>query len=347
MSHIQLAEVTKIFRPPSARRDETVRAFELLNAGASKGEILKQTRHTLGVREITLKIEESSCFAVMGLSGCGKSTLVRLMNRLIEADRGIITVGGIPVKSLDTEGLRNFRRHKVSMVFQSFGLFPHKTVVENVVYGLAVQGVDQAERTKRSKSWIESVGLDGYENSMPHELSGGMRQRVGLARALATDPDILLMDEPFSALDPLIRKEMQSLLLKLQSRLNKTIVFITHDLDEALRLGDKVAIMKEGEVVQVGQAEDIVLKPVDNYVRDFVRDVNRGRVLTAERIMKPSGFQTTSSESHPKIEPSMLLNDVVALALQHDAPLLVVGEDGNVLGQITKDDAAAALKFDS
>ncbi len=346
MSHIHLGEVTKIFRPPSTRRDETARAFELLNAGAGKLEILKQTRHTLGVKDITLDIEKSSCFAVMGLSGCGKSTLVRLMNRLIDPDYGTINVDGVSVRSLDADGLRNFRRHKISMVFQSFGLFPHKTVAENVGYGLAIQGLDQTERKKRSKSWIESVGLDGYENSKPHELSGGMRQRVGLARALATDPDILLMDEPFSALDPLIRKEMQSLLLELQSRLHKTIVFITHDLDEALRLGDMVAIMKEGEVVQVGQAEDIVLEPSDDYVRDFVRDVNRGRILTAERIMKPAGPEAIQ-ENRPKIQSTMLLDDIIALALQHDTPLLVVGGSGNVLGQITKEDAAAAFKLNS
>ncbi len=345
MSHIRLNQVTKIFRPPGARRAETARAIDMLKAGASKADILKDTGHTLGVKEVSLDVEKSSCFAVMGLSGCGKSTLVRLMNRLIEADSGMIIVDGINIISLDSNGLRNFRRHKVSMVFQSFGLFSHKTIAENVGYGLTVQGIEKSLQKEKSQNWIESVGLNGYENSMPHELSGGMRQRVGLARALATDPDILLMDEPFSALDPLIRTEMQTLLLELQSRLHKTIVFITHDLDEALRLGDKVAILKEGEVAQIGRGQDIVLEPADDYVRDFVKDVNRGRALTAQRIMGPADPAPANLDGLLKIKSDATLDDVIALTLQQDLPLLVVGEDGKIVGHITRDDALSALKL--
>ena len=253
--------------------------------GASKAEILERTGHTLGLRDVTLSIEEGRTFVVMGLSGCGKSTLIRHINRLIEPTAGEILVDGTDVLSLSRSELTEFRRRRASMVFQRFGLLPHRTVLQNVAYGLSVQGVPRRERDGRARRWIEAVGLAGYERSYPRELSGGMQQRVGLARALATDPEILLMDEAFSALDPLIRSDMQDQLLALQRELHKTIVFITHDLDEALKLGDRIAILRDGEVVQVGGPEELLLAPADDYVRAFTRDVNRSRVLTARTVM--------------------------------------------------------------
>lgn len=345
MSRIRFDRVTKIFRPPGARRHETARAFELLKANASKGDILNNTRHTLGLKNVSIEIDHGTCFAVMGLSGCGKSTLVRLINRLIEPDQGTIAVDGVDILKIPSKELREFRRHKASMVFQNFGLFPHKTAVENVAYGLAVQGLAKSLQIERAHEWMDTVGLKGYETSRTQELSGGMKQRVGLARALATDPGILLMDEPFGSLDPLIRTEMQNLLLELQGRLQKTIVFITHDLDEALRLGDKVAILNDGEVVQTGSGQDIVFAPATDYVRAFVRNVNRGRVLTAARIMRPANSPTNSDEC-AKVKPDTLLDDVIEMALQTEKPLAVVDDD-TVLGLITRDDAVSALKIPS
>ena len=216
----------------------------------SKEELLAKSGHTLGLRDISLSIDEGSIYVIMGLSGSGKSTLIRHFNRLIEPSAGQILVDGVDVVSLNKRDLETFRQKKMSMVFQRFGLFPHRTVLENAAYGLAVQGVGRAERERRARDWLEQVGLSGFEQQYPHQLSGGMQQRVGLARALATDAEILLMDEAFSALDPLIRREMQDQLLQLQAKLNKTIVFITHDLDEALRLGNRIAILKDGELVQ-------------------------------------------------------------------------------------------------
>ncbi|MBP6019121.1 MAG: glycine betaine/L-proline ABC transporter ATP-binding protein [Burkholderiaceae bacterium] len=275
MSKIEVKNIFKIFGPQPQQWMGAVRE------GISKDDLLGRSGHVLGLRDISLSIEEGSIYVIMGLSGSGKSTLIRHFNRLIEPTSGQIMVDGIDVMSLGKTELEKFRQQKMSMVFQRFGLFPHRTVLENVGYGLKVSGVARAECRERSLHWLEQVGLTGLENQYPHQLSGGMQQRVGLARALATDAEILLMDEAFSALDPLIRREMQDQLLDLQARLNKTIVFITHDLDEALRLGNRIAILKGGELIQEGTPEDILLSPADDYVQSFLQDVNRGKVLNA------------------------------------------------------------------
>ncbi len=232
------------------------------------------------MRDINLEIEKGQIFVIMGLSGSGKSTLVRHLNRLIDPTEGAIYVGGINVMKLSQTELEEFRRHRMSMVFQRFGLLPHRTVLENVAFGLSIQKIAKAEREEKARDWLRSVGLDGYEDQYPSQLSGGQQQRVGLARALCTDPEILLMDEPFSSLDRLIRSGMQYLLVELQDKLHKTIVFITHDLDEALRLGHQIAILKDGVLSQVGRPEEILRNPADDYVEAFVRDVNRARGLS-------------------------------------------------------------------
>lgn len=267
----------------------------MVKAGQSKDDILVNTAHTVGLKDINLEIGKGQIFVVMGLSGSGKSTLIRHLNRLIDPTEGKIIVDGEDIMKLDQKALEEFRRHRMSMVFQRFGLMPHRTVIENVAYGLTVQGVNKKERLAKALDWINTVGLSGYENQYPSQLSGGQQQRVGLARALCTDADILLMDEAFSALDPLIRSEMQDQLIELQEKLHKTIVFITHDLDEALRLGDRIAILKDGVLVQQGAPEDILLHPATDYVEAFVKDVNRARALTVEAVMKPPAHRITSN----------------------------------------------------
>lgn len=262
-------------------------ALELVKRGISKQNLLTQHNHVLGLTDISLSIGSQEIFVVMGLSGSGKSTLIRHVNRLIEPTEGSIYFDGEDVLALPRKSLEQFRREKMSMVFQRFGLLPHRTVHQNVSYGLAIQSVPKRAAADRAMYWIEQVGLEGYQDHYPGQLSGGMQQRVGLARALATDAEVLLMDEAFSALDPLIRTSMQDLLLELQAKLNKTIMFITHDLDEALKLGDQIAILKDGEVMQKGDPQDIVMNPADDYIENFVRDINRSRVIRARSIMEP------------------------------------------------------------
>lgn len=280
MSKIVIKELYKIF----GAHPQTVRP--LLERGLSKREILEQTGHTVGINRVSFSVEQGEIFVVMGLSGCGKSTLIRCLNRLIEPTAGEIWLDEENILTVSPERLLDIRRKKIAMVFQKFALLPHRDIGGNVEYGLEVQGVEAAARRQKALQAIELVGLKGYEQAMPDQLSGGMQQRVGLARALATDPDILLMDEAFSALDPLIRKEMQGELLDLQAKMHKTIVFITHDLDEALKLGDRIAMMRDGQVVQLGTPEEILTQPADDYVREFVQGVDRTKVLTAAAIMK-------------------------------------------------------------
>ncbi|WP_313551017.1 glycine betaine/L-proline ABC transporter ATP-binding protein [Pseudomonas sp.] len=262
---IQLDNVYKIF----GRREAA--ALELVRQGRDKDQVLAETGCVVGVNGLSLSIEAGEIFVIMGLSGSGKSTLVRHLNRLIDPTSGSIRVDGENILAFDMQQLRHFRRHKISMVFQGFGLLPHKTVLGNVAYGLKLRGESRTARETHAQHWIEAVGLKGYERKWPHQLSGGMRQRVGLARALATDTEIILMDEAFSALDPLIRAEMQDQLLELQQRLHKTIVFITHDLDEAVRLGNRIAILRDGQLIQVGSPQHILNEPADEYVDRFVR----------------------------------------------------------------------------
>ncbi|MDO6498207.1 quaternary amine ABC transporter ATP-binding protein [Photobacterium sanguinicancri] len=278
---ISVKNLYKVFGP----NDKKV--LEQVKAGKSKDDILAETGHTVGLSDINVDVYPGEIFVVMGLSGSGKSTLIRHFNRLIEPTAGEIVVQGSDVMTLNSKDLQTFRRHKMSMVFQRFGLMPHRTVLENISYGLHIQGVPKDERQQRAMEWLETVGLTGYQHQYPAQLSGGQQQRVGLARALCTDADILLMDEAFSALDPLIRSEMQDQLIELQEKLHKTIVFITHDLDEALRLGDRIAILRDGVLVQQGRPVDILLNPADDYVEAFVKDVNRARALTVETVMKP------------------------------------------------------------
>jgi glycine betaine/proline transport system ATP-binding protein len=246
-------------------------ALTMVQNNQSKDLVLAQTGCVVGVNDLSLSISSGEIFVIMGLSGSGKSTLVRHFNRLIDPTSGEILVDGENILTYDMDALRNFRRHKISMVFQSFGLLPHKTVIDNVAYGLTIRGESKAQCAERAQHWITTVGLQGYEKKYPHQLSGGMRQRVGLARALAADTDIILMDEAFSALDPLIRAEMQDQLLELQSNLKKTIVFITHDLDEAVRIGNRIAILKDGRLIQVGTPKEILYSPADDYVDRFVQ----------------------------------------------------------------------------
>lgn len=265
---------------------------DLVREGIGKDELLEKHDHILGLCDINLDIPASSIFVIMGLSGSGKSTLIRHFNRLIEPTAGNIEIDGTDILDLDDKELRDLRRRQISMVFQRFALLPHRSVIDNVSYGLAIQGIPGDESRKRANHWIEAVGLTGYEDYYPAQLSGGMQQRVGLARALATDADVLLMDEAFSALDPLIRAEMQDMLLELQARLKKTIIFITHDLEEALKIGDGIAILRDGGLVQQGDAQSIVLEPSDSYVEDFVKNINRGRVIKVGSIMSALNGQT-------------------------------------------------------
>jgi glycine betaine/proline transport system ATP-binding protein len=263
--------------------------IEAVKGGMTKKELNEKHGHVLGLRDINIAMPGGGITVVMGLSGSGKSTLIRHINRLIDPTAGEMLVGGTDVTKMSADELREFRRHKTAMVFQKFALLPHRTVLDNTVYGLEVQGLPRDQQEKSARRWIERVGLAGFESKYPNQLSGGMQQRVGLARALTNDAPILLMDEAFSALDPLIRMDMQTVLLTLQKEIKKTIVFITHDLDEALRLGDKIAILRDGEVVQQGTGQQIVMNPADDYIANFVKEVNRGRVIVVDSIMKAGG----------------------------------------------------------
>jgi glycine betaine/proline transport system ATP-binding protein len=268
MTTVSKIEVKNVFKIFGNRAKD---ALVLIGQGKTKDQVLAETGCVVGVNDLSRSIVTGEIFVIMGLSGSGKSTLVRHINRLIDPTRGAILVDGEDILQLDMDALREFRRHKISMVFQSFGLLPHKNVLDNVAYGLKVRGETQQVCAERALHWIDTVGLKGYENKYPHQLSGGMRQRVGLARALAADTEIILMDEAFSALDPLIRAEMQDQLLELQKTLHKTIVFITHDLDEAVRLGNRIAILKDGKLIQVGTPREILHSPADEYVNRFVQ----------------------------------------------------------------------------
>ncbi len=289
-----LVRIEKLFKVFGENPESVI---PMVEAGQSKDEILAATGHTLGLQNINLDINKGEIFVIMGLSGSGKSTLIRHFNRLIDPTQGHIFVDGVDVMKFSARELQDFRRHKMSMVFQRFGLLPHHSVLENVGYGLSIQGLSKDKVKEKAMHWLDAVGLGGYEDQYPSQLSGGQQQRVGLARALCTDAEILLMDEAFSALDPLIRREMQDQLISLQHKLHKTIIFITHDLDEALRLGDKIAILRDGKLIQVGNPEDILLHPADDYVEAFVHDVNRTKVLTAAHVVNKTLLTLTGRTS--------------------------------------------------
>ena len=330
---IEIRNIYKIFGKGAQR------ALTLAHSGQSKQRILAETGCTVGLQDVSLNVAAGEIFVVMGLSGSGKSTLIRHINRLIEPTSGQVFVRERDVLKLNRKELVEFRRQTVSMVFQRFALFPHLTVRENVAYGLKVQGVPRSKRMECAQGWLGKVGLEGFERQLPRQLSGGMQQRVGLARALCTDPDILLMDEPFSALDPLIRNQMQKQLMALQQDFCKTIVFITHDLDEALLLGDHIAILKDGSVEQVGRPQDIVLSPASPYVREFVRDVNRGRVLTAEAIMTPCH----NNGGAASVNHDTVIEELLHQCVTTDTVFNVIDDTGKVVGEVHRDAVLKAL----
>jgi len=306
-------------------------ALQLVKNGIGKDELLEKSNAVLGLNNINLNINKGQIQVIMGLSGSGKSTLIRHLNRLIEPTSGEIVINDTNILDLSPKELVQFRQSNMSMVFQKFALFPHKTILQNVGYGLSIQGIAKDIWVEKSIKWINRVGLDGYENYFPGQLSGGMQQRVGLARALATDAEILLMDEAFSALDPLIRSEMQTILLDLQNELHKTIIFITHDLDEALKIGDRIAILRDGSMIQDSDPQNIIMNPIDDYVSDFIKDINRARVIQAKSIMTP----TNTKSSGPVIPNNMVLEDI--LQIMSDAPtkpVTIENSKGKIVGKI-------------
>ncbi|MEG7336402.1 glycine/proline betaine ABC transporter ATP-binding protein OpuAA [Bacillus sp. 0102A] len=328
---IKVEKVSKIFGK------QTKKAAQMLANGKTKKEILKATGSTVGVNQADFDVYDGEIFVIMGLSGSGKSTLVRLLNRLIEPTAGNIYIDGDMITNMSKDQLRDVRRKKISMVFQKFALFPHRTILENTEYGLELQGIDKQERQQKALESLKLVGLEGFEQQYPDQLSGGMQQRVGLARALTNDPDILLMDEAFSALDPLIRKDMQDELLDLHENVGKTIIFITHDLDEALRIGDRIVLMKDGNIVQIGTPEEILMNPSNEYVEKFVEDVDLSKVLTAGHIMKRA--ETVRIDKGPRVALTLMKNLGIS-------SIYAVDKQKKLLGVIYASDAKKAAESD-
>lgn len=327
---VEIKHLTKIFgKRPKA-------ALKMVKQNKSKNEIVEKTGSTVGVYDINMTIEEGEIFVIMGLSGSGKSTLIRLLNRLIEPTDGQLFIDGQEITKFNKKQMLDIRRKKMSMVFQNFGLFPHRTLLENTEYGLEVQGVDKAERRQRAEKALDNAKLLSFKDQYPAQLSGGMQQRVGLARALTNDPDILLMDEAFSALDPLVRGEMQEELLELQANVRKTIIFITHDLNEALHIGDHIAIMKDGQLQQVGTGEEILTNPANDYVRTFIGGVDRTKVLTAESIMIPA-LTTNLTVDGPTVALRKMSDEEVS-------GLVAVNRNRELLGYLSSDVAVTARR---
>lgn len=327
---IEVRNVSKIFGKSPQQ------GVKMLNEGMTKKEILEKTGMTVGVNKASFKVYAGEIFVIMGLSGSGKSTLVRMFNRLIDPTSGEVLIDGQDIVKMKPKDLREVRRTKLGMVFQKFALFPHRTVLSNTEYGLEMRGIDKKTQREKAMEALRLVGLEGYENSYPSELSGGMQQRVGLARALANDPDILLMDEAFSALDPLIRKDMQNELLELQEKMEKTIIFITHDLNEALRIGDRIALMKDGKIIQIGTGEEILTNPANDYVKTFLEDVDRSKVLTVENAMiRP--ITVNIELDGPKVALQRMREEEVSV-------LLAIDKKREFKGYITADDALEAAK---
>jgi len=332
---IEIKDLYKIFGPNGEKYIEAVKN------GMSKTELNEKHGHVLGLKDINISMPAGQIQVVMGLSGSGKSTLIRHINRLIDPTVGAVVYEDADVCQMSKAELLDFRRHKTAMVFQKFALLPHRTVLQNTIYGLEIQGIDKNEAEKRALKWIERVGLAGFEDNYPNQLSGGMQQRVGLARALANDADILLMDEAFSALDPLIRTDMQAVLLDIQSELKKTVVFITHDLDEALRLGDRIAILRDGEVIQQGTGQEIVLNPADAYIADFIKEVNRGRVISVSTIM--SG-QPIDAVTKVEVGPDDRLESAAqAMTDMEENRANVRDINGNLVGSLDLKDTIRAM----
>ena len=341
---IKVSKVWKIF---GKRADEALKAIK--DRGLSKSEVLEEFNAVVGVADVSFDIKRGEIFCVMGLSGSGKSTLVRHFNRLLEPTAGKILIDDVDVMSLGTKALQDFRNEKISMVFQNFALLPHRSVLDNVAMPLEIRKVNKNERLRRAAHMLKSVELDAWGNKFAHELSGGMQQRVGLARALAADPEVLLMDEPFSALDPLIRRQLQDEFIKLSAVLKKTTVFITHDLDEAVRVGDRIAIMHDGRLVQVGTAEEIVMNPADDYVADFVAGISRLKIVKAHTIMTPmdeyiqafGAIPTNSPETNTITNPiankGASLSELIQLAIDNEAPI-IVEDEGMQIGVINRAD---------
>ncbi|MCY7016276.1 glycine betaine/L-proline ABC transporter ATP-binding protein [Streptococcus sanguinis] len=330
MNKLEVKHLTKIFGKKQKQ------ALEMVQQAKSKTEILEKTGATVGVYDVNFEVQTGEIFVIMGLSGSGKSTLIRLLNRLIDPTSGDIYIDGQDVAKMNEEELREVRRHKLNMVFQNFGLFPHRTILENTEFGLEVRGVDKEERTRLAEQALDNAGLLSFKDQYPDQLSGGMQQRVGLARALANNPDILLMDEAFSALDPLIRREMQDELLDLQAEHERTIIFITHDLNEALRIGDRIAIMADGQIMQIGTGEEILTNPANDFVREFVEDVDRSKVLTAQNIM------TTPLTTNIDIDgPTVALN---RMKKEEVSMLLAVDRKRHLKGSLTAESARDARK---
>ena len=324
---IEIRNLYKIFG------DNETEALSLVKKGMGKDELLEKTNSVLGLNNVNLDIAKAKIQVVMGLSGSGKSTLIRHLNRLIEPTFGKILIDKKDVLSLSKKELLLFRQKNMSMVFQKFALFPHKTIIDNIGYGLAIQSLSKDVQIEKASKWLKRVGLEGYEEYFPSQLSGGMQQRVGLARALATDAEILLMDEAFSALDPLIRADMQNILLDLQNELHKTIVFITHDLDEALKIGDKIAILRDGLIVQDSDPQDIILNPADEYVSDFIKDINRARVIKAKSIMSKISKTVKGSLS---INQNMVLEDILQeITKNPNKDIMVENNQGKTIGKIS------------
>lgn len=330
MTKVSIKNLTKIFGK------KTNQALSMIQEKASKNEILNKTGATVGVYDVSFDVQEGEIFVIMGLSGSGKSTLIRLLNRLIEPTSGDIYLDGQDIAKLDKNDLREVRRYKMSMVFQNFGLFPHRTILENTELGLEIRGISKNDRTIRAEKALENSSLIDFKDQYPNQLSGGMQQRVGLARALANDPEILLMDEAFSALDPLIRREMQDELLDLQENVKKTIIFITHDLNEALRIGDRIALMKDGQLMQVGTGEEILTHPANDYVREFVEDVDRSKVLTAQNIMV-SALTTNIELDGPSVVLKRMRQEEVSM-------LMAVDKKRQLKGVISASDALEARR---
>lgn len=329
---LEVKNLTKIF----GKKQKA--ALEMVKQGKSKTEILEKTGATVGVYDASFEIKEGEIFVIMGLSGSGKSTLVRMLNRLIDPSSGNIYLDGKDIAKMNVEDLRNIRRHDINMVFQNFGLFPHRTILENTEFGLEMRGVSKEERTTLAEKALDNAGLLPFKDQYPSQLSGGMQQRVGLARALANSPKILLMDEAFSALDPLIRREMQDELLDLQDTNKQTIIFISHDLNEALRIGDRIALMKDGEIMQIGTGEEILTNPANDFVREFVEDVDRSKVLTAQNIMiKP--LTTVLEIDGPQVALTRMHREEISM-------LMATNRRRQLLGSLTADAAIEARKKD-